>query len=171
MVIVPAGIEEFRDLADANARIVLAEDGVPTAAYTEDILANAGAEYAGNFEQRVLNQIVSHEANVRAPALRVAVGEADATFVYTNDAATDIRDQVQAIEMPQNLNVLATYPIAAIEKSQNPELAQGWIDLVLSSEGQRVLEEYGFLPERRRRKSTRERRLRSRGHNEGVFEG
>ena len=46
-----------------------------------------------------------------------------------------------------NLNVLATYPIAAIEKSQNPELAQGWIDLVLSGEGQGVLEEYGFLPE------------------------
>jgi molybdate transport system substrate-binding protein len=132
VVIVPAGIEEFRDLADANARIVLAEDGVPTAEYTEDILANAGAECAGNLEQRVLDQIVSREANVRAPALRVALGEADATtFVYTSDAATDIRDQVQAIEMPQNLNVLATYPIAAIEKSQNPELAQGWIDLVL----------------------------------------
>jgi molybdate transport system substrate-binding protein len=147
VVIVPAGIVEFRDLADANARIVLAEDGVPTAEYTEDILANAGAEYAGNFEQRVLDQIVSREANVRAPALRVALGEADATFVYTSDAATDIRDQVQAMEMPQNLNVLATYPIAAIEKSQNPELAQGWIDLVLSGEGQRLLEEYGFLPE------------------------
>ena len=42
------------------------------------------------------------------------MGEADATFVYTSDAATDIRDQVQAIERPQNLNVLATYPIAAI---------------------------------------------------------
>lgn len=35
VVIVPAGIEEFRDLADASARIVLAEDGVPTAEYTE----------------------------------------------------------------------------------------------------------------------------------------
>jgi molybdate transport system substrate-binding protein len=171
VVIVPAGIVEFRDLADANARIVLAEDGVPTAEYTEDILANAGAEYAGNFEQRVLDQIVSREANVRAPALRVALGEADATFVYTSDAATDMRDQVQAMEMPQNLNVLATYPIAAIEKSQNPELAQGWIDLVLSGEGHRVLEEYGFLPESRRRKSTRERRLRSPGHDEGVLEG
>jgi molybdate transport system substrate-binding protein len=42
--------------------------------------------------------------------------------------------------------VLATYPMAAIEGSQNPELAQEWIGLVLSDEGQRVLEEYGFVP-------------------------
>jgi len=58
----------------------------------------------------------------------------------------DIRDQVQVIEIPENVNVMATYPIAAIVESQHPELAQEWIDLVLSDEGQRVLEEYGFKP-------------------------
>jgi molybdate transport system substrate-binding protein len=91
-----------------------------------------------------MGNIVSREANVRASANRVALGEADATFVYRSDVTQDIRDQVQVIEIPENVNVMATYPIATIAESQHPELAQEWIDLVLSDEGQRVLEEYGF---------------------------
>ena len=140
----PAGIQEFRDLAGADARMVLAEDGVPIAEYAKEVLANADAEYGGNFEQRVFDKIVSREANVRASANRVALGEADATFVYQSDVATDIRNRVQVIQIPENLNMLATYPIATIEQSQNPELAQRWVDLVLSDEGQGVLEEHGF---------------------------
>ncbi|HZB84780.1 MAG TPA: molybdate ABC transporter substrate-binding protein [Rubrobacteraceae bacterium] len=140
----PAGIQEFRDLAGAYARMVLAEDGVPIAEYAKEVLANADAAYGGNFEQRVFDKIVSREANVRASANRVALGEADATFVYQSDVATDIRNRVQVIQIPENLNMLATYHIATIEQSQNPELAQRWVDLVLSDEGQGVLEGHGF---------------------------
>ena len=143
----PAGIEEFRELAEADAQIVLAEEAVPIARYAEEVLDNADGEYeGGGFAQRIRDKIVSREANVRASANRVALGEADATFVYVSDVTEDIRDQVRVIEIPEELNVIATYPIAAIEESQNPELAQAWVDLVLSDEGQRVLEKYNFEP-------------------------
>ena len=142
----PAGIEDFGDLADANAQIVLAETSVPIARYAEEVLDNADAEYGEGFAQRVRAKVVSREANVRASANRVALGEADATFVYISDVTEDIRDQVQLIEIPENLNVVATYPIATIESSQNTKLAQAWIDLVLSDEGQRVLKKYNFEP-------------------------
>src|SRR3954452_25320716 len=49
-----------------------------------------GSEYGGNFEPRVLEKIVSREANVRAAANRVALGEADATFVYLSDVTPGI---------------------------------------------------------------------------------
>ena len=142
----PAGIEEFRDLAEADAQIVLAEEAVPIARYAEEVLDNADAEYGGGFAQRVRDKIVSREANVRASANRVALGEADATFVYVSDVTEDIRNQVRVIEIPEELNVVATYPIATIQESQNPELAQAWVNLVLSDEGQRVLEKYNFEP-------------------------
>lgn len=142
----PAGIQTFRDLAEMDAQLVLAEDGVPIAGYARDVLANADTEYGGNFEQRVLDNVVSREANVRAAANRVALGEADATFVYRSDVTEDIQDQVRIIEIPESLNVVAIYPIASIQGSQNPELARAWIDLVLGDEGQSVLEEYGFVP-------------------------
>ena len=142
----PAGIEEFRDLAAVDAQIVLAEQAVPIARYAEEVLDNVDAEYGVGFAQRVRDKIVSREANVRASANRVALGEADATFVYVSDVTEDIRDQVRVVEIPEELNVVATYPIVTIEGSQNPELARAWVDLVLSDEGQRVLEKYNFEP-------------------------
>ena len=142
----PAGIGNFQDLAEAQAQLVLAEDGVPIAEYTKDVLANADSWYGGDFERRVLDKVVSREANVRTSANRVALGEADATFVYTSDLTEDIRDQVRVIEIPEDINVLATYPIATIAGSQNSELARAWMDLVLSDEGQSVLERYNFEP-------------------------
>jgi molybdate transport system substrate-binding protein len=131
-------------LAQVQAQLVLAEDGVPIADYAKDVLANPDSQYGAGFGQTVLDKVVSREANVRASANRVALGEADATFVYRSDVTEDIRDEVQVIEIPENVNVMATYPIATIAESQHPELAQEWVDLVLSDEGQGVLEEYGF---------------------------
>ena len=142
----PAGIEEFQDLAGANAKVVLAVEGVPIAEYAEQVLANADAVYGEGFSQSVLDKVVSREPNVRAAAQRVALGDADATFVYQSDVTEDIRDQVRVVEVPEDLNVVATYPMAAVERSRNPDLAQEWIDFVLSDEGQSVLEGYGFIP-------------------------
>ncbi len=81
---------------------------------------------------------------MRASANKVALGEADAAFVYVTDVTPDIEDQAEAIEMPQDLNVVATYPIATLKEARNSELAQKWVDLVLSDEGQSVLEKYNF---------------------------
>lgn len=141
----PAGIQNFQDLATADGQYVLAEDGAPIAEYAKDVLANADKEYGGGFEKAVLDKIVSREANVRAAANRVALGEADATFVYRSDVTQDIQDRVEVIEIPDGINVIATYPIAALEGSENPELARAWVDFVLGDEGQRILEENGFL--------------------------
>jgi molybdate transport system substrate-binding protein len=142
----PANIREFRDLAEADTQIVLAEEAVPIARYAEEVLENADAEYGEGFAQRVRDKIVSREANVRASANRVALGEADATFVYVSDVTGGIREQVRMIEIPEELNVVAAYPIATIEGSQNPKLARAWVDLVLSDRGQGVLEKYNFEP-------------------------
>lgn len=140
----PAGVRGLQDLAKPGTKIVLAQDGVPIAEYAEQILSNADAEYGGNFEQQVMDNIVSREANVRASASRVALGEADATFVYITDVTPDIQDQVDVVEIPQDINAIATYPIATLREASNSGLAQQWVDLVLSEEGQSVLEKYGF---------------------------
>lgn len=140
----PASIGELQDLAKPRLRIVLAQDGVPIAEYAKNILANAQSSYGGDFEQQVLNNIVSREANVRASANRVALGEADATFVYVTDVTPDNANKVEVIEIPEELNVIATYPIATLKQARNAELAQKWVDLVLSNEGQSILQKYGF---------------------------
>lgn len=142
----PAGIEGFRDVAKPGVKLVLAEEGVPAADYALEILGKADEEYGAGFEEDVLSNVVSREADVRASVNRVVVGDADATFGYASDYTPDVRDRVEVVPIPPDLNIIATYPIAALKEAKEPGLAQEWVDLVTSEQGQRVLEEWGFEP-------------------------
>ena len=142
----PADIQKFRDLSKPGTKLVLAQDGVPAAEYAKDILDKANASYGKDFKKQVLSNLVSREGDVRAAVNRVTLGDADATFGYASDVTPDIRNRVKVIEIPQDLNVIATYPIVVLKRSKNPELAQKWVELVLSEEGQKVLKKWGFEP-------------------------
>ena len=142
----PAGIEEFRDVADPGVKLALAQKDVPAADYAIEILGKANAQYGSDFEKDVLSNVVSREADVRASVNRVVVGDADATFGYKSDYTIDIRDRVKVVEIPPDLNIIATYPIAALKDAEDPELAEKWVEVVMSKEGQRVLEKWNFEP-------------------------
>ena len=142
----PANIETFRDVAKPGVRLVMAEEGVPAADYALEILGEADEEYGPGFEKDVLSNVVSREADVRASVNRVVVGDADATFGYASDYTPDIRDRAKVVPIPEDLNIVATYPIAALEEAKDPGLAREWVDLVTGEEGQRELEKWGFEP-------------------------
>lgn len=142
----PARIEQLEYLARPGLRLVLAEESVPVARYTQQVLEKANAQYGPDFAQRVLSNIASREVDVKAAANRVSVGDADATFVYRSDITPDLEERVRVIEIPSDLNVTATYPIARTTSSSNPELAGEWVRFVTSEEGERILTEWGFEP-------------------------
>jgi len=142
----PAGIQSMRDVAKPGVKLVLAEDGVPAADYALDILGKANGEYGSGFKKDVLSNVVSREADVRASVNRVVVGDADVTFGYASDYTPDIRDRVEVIQIPPDLNIIATYPVAALKDAEEPGLAKEWVELVTSEEGQRVLEKWNFEP-------------------------
>jgi molybdate transport system substrate-binding protein len=142
----PAKIESLRDLAKPDIKLVLAQNDVPAADYALEILGKANAEYGDGFEKDVLSNVVSRESDVRASVNRVVVGDADATFGYASDYTPDIRDRVKIVPVPPDLNIIATYPIAALEDAKSPELAKKWVELVTSEEGQRMLEKWNFEP-------------------------
>ena len=142
----PADIEEFWDVANPGVKLVLAQDDVPAADYALQILDKANAEYGDGFEKKVLSNLVSREADVRASVNRVVVGDADATFGYKSDYTPDIRSRVKVVPIPPDLNIIATYPVAALKDARDPELAKKWVELVTSKEGQRVLKKWNFEP-------------------------
>jgi molybdate transport system substrate-binding protein len=101
---------------------------------------------AADFQEQFYSNLVSEEDNVRQVSAKVALGEADAGIVYTSDVTPDIAGQVQQIAIPDEQNVIATYPIAPLADAVYPELAQSFIDFVLSAEGQSILAKWGFGP-------------------------
>jgi molybdate transport system substrate-binding protein len=142
----PANIKSLEDLSQPNIKLVLAAKDVPAADYALEILGKANKVYGPNFKQDVLSNVVSREADVRASVNRVVVGDADATFGYKSDYTPDIRDKVKVIPIPPKLNIIATYPIAALKDAKEPALAKKWVELVTSSEGQKVLKKWNFEP-------------------------
>ncbi len=143
----PAGVESLRDLAKPGLRLILASAGIPAREYADTMLERMSAdpEYGATFAEDVLANLASEEETVRAMTAKVALGEADAAIVYVSDVTPDIRDQVVTLEVPEDFNTIAQYPIAAISESPAPELAAQFIDFVLSSEGQTVLETWGLI--------------------------
>ena len=134
------GLEQ---LAKPGVLLVLAAPDVPVGAYAREALAKMNAAYGADFSRRVLENLVSEESNVRQVALKVELGEADAAIVYATDAT--VAEGVTTLDIPDDLNVLGTYPVATLTGSPQPELAQAFVDLVLSSEGQAILAGRGFI--------------------------
>ncbi|MGQ0670656.1 MAG: molybdate ABC transporter substrate-binding protein [Actinomycetota bacterium] len=135
----PAGIDELRDLADRGVKLVLAAEGVPAGDYARDVLAAAGIGEAAEAN------VVSNEQDVKGVVQKVLLGEADAGIVYATDLTDEVVGRVHAVEIPEALNVIATYPIAVLEGAEHPDLAETFIRYLLGP-GQAVLASHGFLP-------------------------
>jgi len=151
VVIVPAenhaGLVTLRDLTQPGIKLVLAAEEVPVGGYSLDFLNRAAAsdEYGGDYRGAVLGNVVSYEENVRAVLSKVALGEADAGIVYMSDITGGTADHVGRIDIPDDLNTIAQYPVAVMLDAPNPVLAQAFVDYVLGPDGQAILAEYGFI--------------------------
>ncbi len=143
----PGRVAALPDLAQPGLKLVLAAAQVPAGQYALDFLDKAGQDpaFPAGFKAAVLQNVVSYEANVRAVYTKVALGEADAGIVYASDASA-AAGQIRSLPIPDALNTIAVYPIAPLADGPHAALAQGFVDLVLSAEGQAVLQEHGFLP-------------------------
>jgi molybdate transport system substrate-binding protein len=149
LVVVPATgarVKGLADLARPGITLVVAGDGVPAGRYTGQVIARlaASGRYGAGFEPRVRANVASQETNVRAVLAKVALGEADAGFVYLTDAAGS--DRVRTIGIPDPDNVIAEYPIGVLANSAQPAAAQAFVDLVVGDVGQAILRKHGFAP-------------------------
>jgi molybdate transport system substrate-binding protein len=131
----PKNVQGLDDLADPDLKVVLAAPEVPAGKYAAEALGKA----------EVTVKPVSQEDTVKAVVTKVSLGEADAGIVYVTDVTAG-GDKVEGVDIPEDQNVTATYPMATVKASKAPEAAQAFMDLVLSAEGQQVLKEHGFLP-------------------------
>lgn len=143
----PGNVNSLKDLAKSGVKLVLADTSVPVGGYSLTFLDKASKlpEYTATYSPTVLQNVVSYEQNVKAVLSKVVLGEADAGIVYTSDISQDAADKVSTIDIPDELNVIASYPVAATKDSKNADVAQQFIAYVLSPEGQEILTKYGFL--------------------------
>jgi len=131
----PKGVRALDSLAASDLKVVLAAEEVPAGRYARQALRGAGVAVTP----------VSEDDNVKAVVTKVSLGEADAGIVYVTDVTAG-GSKVEGVDIPDDQNVTATYPIASVKAAKEQAGAEAFLDLVLSDEGQQVLEKYGFLP-------------------------
>jgi molybdate transport system substrate-binding protein len=148
VVVVPAGspkVRRLQDVARPGVKVLVAGPTVPVGRYATQVLAKLAAAglYGDDFQSRVQANVVSQETNVRVVLSKVALGEADAGFVYVTDAAA-AEQKVLTIDIPERYNIVTEYPIGLVTKKAAATQAQAFVDLVLGQEGQAILRKYGF---------------------------
>jgi molybdate transport system substrate-binding protein len=82
--------------------------------------------------------------DVRQALDYVMRGEVDAGIVYATDVGIAGGKVRQVAEAPAGTYGPIRYPIAAIKGCAHPQAARDFIQLVLSSEGEKILASYGF---------------------------
>jgi len=129
----PAGITGLDDFGRDELLIGLCAEEVPCGDFAREALANAGVTPA----------IDTNEPDVRALLTKVEAGELDAGITYVTDVSST-GGSVDGVDIPEEQNVVADYPIAALTNAPNPEAAAAFVEFVLSDEGQAILAGYGF---------------------------
>ncbi|WP_405708789.1 MULTISPECIES: molybdate ABC transporter substrate-binding protein [unclassified Streptomyces] len=129
----PEKIAGLKDLTDPGLKVVLAAPEVPVGRYSKQVLD----------AQKLDVKPVSQEPNVRAVLSKVELGEADAGIVYRTDAAT-ATDKVDAVDIPDAQNAVASYPAATLRQSKNTEAATAFVKWLSTPQAQKILRSAGF---------------------------
>jgi molybdate transport system substrate-binding protein len=133
----PAALTSVFDLRRKSVKLVIGTARVPIGAYTRQVLRNLGMT-------SVLSKVVSEEPDVKSIVGKIALGEADAGFVYRTDVQP-VRDRVRAIVIPAWAQPKVRYEIAVVSSSRNKAVARAWVRMILTNaQGRRLLRQAGF---------------------------
>lgn len=133
----PQRIHTVYDLARRpTLRLVVTGPAVPIGLYTRQVLKRLGL-------LRVLKKAVSLEPDVKGVVGKVALGEADAGFVYRTDVRP-VAGKVRTIALPARSQPTVSYEVAIASKPVSLESAQAFVIALLSANGRRELRAAGF---------------------------
>jgi len=138
-ILVPRGnperIRSIDDLTRSDLKVVLCDSSQPCGKYADVALEQ------GNIALKP----ASREANATAVVARVANGEADAGISYVTDGLV-ADDKVDAIRIPDSLNVVASYPLAIVARPSSRDSAAitAFVAMARGPIGDKLLRDAGF---------------------------
>jgi molybdate transport system substrate-binding protein len=139
----PGAVRTVYDLRREGLKIVIGDRTVPIGAYTRQILDALG------IANEVMKNVVSQEPDVKGIVAKVALGEADAGFVYGTDAKP-VAARTRIVALPAWAQPPIRYEIAVVKASSQRTAATAFVRKVLSKRGRLLLARAGFgLPKKR----------------------
>ncbi len=123
----PKHITGLADLERSGVNLVLEDPAVPAGNYARQAFAKAHLPEP---------HPKSLELDVKSTLAKLTLGEADAVVVYASDVMA-AGNAVQAVPIPDSVNVVATYPIAVVKATKHQAAAAAFVDDMVSAPGSR----------------------------------
>jgi molybdate transport system substrate-binding protein len=133
----PAHIQSVYDLRRSGVKVVIGDGTVPIGVYTRQILDALG------ITADVTRNVLSQETDVKGIVTKVALGEADAGFVYLTDAKP-VASRTRSIALPTWAQPAIRYEAAVVKASSRPLAAKALVKKLLSERGRLLLKQAGF---------------------------
>lgn len=139
----PGNITSVYSLRSGGRRLSIGNAGVPIGAYTRQLLKRM------RLSGILSSNTVSEQTNVGQVASQVALGAADAGFVYYTDGRA-VKDRTKMISLPKWAQPPVRYQICTVRRrGADTRGARAFIKQVTGRAGRRALKAYGFgLPPR-----------------------
>ncbi len=133
----PAHIHSVADLTRPGVKVVIGDASVPVGSYTLTVLKNLG------ISDGVLKNVVSKEVDVKGVVAKVALGEADAGFVYVTDVKP-VRGRVAAIAIRASAQPKVVYEVCVLKSAKHLRAAHRYVTALLRPPAQKLFVAYGF---------------------------
>jgi molybdate transport system substrate-binding protein len=131
-------VERVEDLAEPGIDIAIGAESVPVGSYTREVLGRLPAD----LQEKIMANVRSEEPDVKGVVGKLTQGAADAGFVYV----TDVTEGITGVELPPELQPTVAYGAGVVEGSEQPELAQQYLDGLTDGACADALREEGFGP-------------------------
>ena len=133
----PAQITAVDQITKPGVKLVICNASVPCGDYVRTAFANLGITAAA------MKNVVSQTTDVTQTVADVALGQADAGFVYITDARA-ASGKVLVIRLPAKAKPGAKDFIAVVKSGKDQAAARAFVATVLSARGQATLAAAGF---------------------------
>jgi molybdate transport system substrate-binding protein len=133
----PAHITSVSDITKPGVKLVICDATVPCGDYARTAFTNLGITTAA------MKNVVSQTTDVTQTVAEVALGQADAGFVYVTDAEA-ATGKVAVVRLPAAAKPGAEDFIAVVKSGKNQPAAKAFVATVLSAAGQAKLQAAGF---------------------------
>ncbi len=133
----PAHITSVSDITRPGVKLVICNATVPCGDYARNVFANLG------ITKPAMKNVVSQTTDVTQTVADVALGQADAGFVYITDAKA-ANGRVAVVHLPAVAKPQAADYIAVVKSGKNQSAARAFVAEVMSAAGQAKLRAAGF---------------------------
>jgi molybdate transport system substrate-binding protein len=139
----PGNVTSVYSLRSGGRRISIGQAGVPIGAYSRQLLKRM------RLSSILSSNRVSQQSNVGQVSSQVALGSADAGFVYYTDGLA-VKDRTKMLSLPKWAQPPVRYLICTVKRAGvDTAGAKAFIDKVTGRAGRGALKAYGFgLPPR-----------------------